>query len=98
MSSMEAGIQMDFSVEQDVNANGPISVKLNCPIVPMFDPDSKIIDDKLEHSEKQYFRMKRTDLGIKIDLSEMQLSKADSPISQSCESASNVSTESEEHP
>jgi hypothetical protein len=52
-------------------------------IVSRVDPDSKTNDDKLEHSAKQYCRMKRTDFGIKMDLSERQLLNADSPISHS---------------
>jgi hypothetical protein len=67
-------------------------------IASRFDSNSKTTDDKLEHLEKQDFRMKRTDLGIKIDLSERQLLKADSPISESWQPVSNVTTESDEHP
>jgi hypothetical protein len=47
----------------------------------MFDPGSKTTEDNSEHPAKQHFRIKRTDFGMETDLMEMQLLKADSPIS-----------------
>jgi hypothetical protein len=73
MTVSDAGRQSDF--------NSPHSENAPEPIVWRFDPDSKTIDDKLEHSEKQHFCIKRTDFESKIDLREKQLWNADSPIS-----------------
>jgi hypothetical protein len=71
----DAGRQIDSNMSHLKNAL--------YSIVSRFDPDSKTTDDKFEHLEKQDFRMKRTDLGIKIDLREEQPLKAASAISES---------------